>query len=118
MGSWMTRNWWWVYGSIALIALALKRYTVTTGDSHSLLGRKFDVAPERVLVVAGGAFSIIVGVGIQLALEAMDEVALATIGVGLLLVAAGLLGGGRFGAWVLGAVALVGLVVFGAGLSS
>ena len=69
-----------------------------------------------MLVIAGGAFSIILGAGIQLALLATDEVALATMGVGILLVAAGIVGSGRFGAWVLGAIALAGLFVFGAGL--
>jgi hypothetical protein len=115
MGTWMARNWWWVYGAIALIALALNRYTVRRGDTHSLLGREYSIAPERVLVTSGGAFSIILGVGIQLGLRTIDEVALATVGIGILLVAAGIFGGGRFGAWVIGGIALAGLVVFGAG---
>ena len=115
MATWIARNWWWVYGAVAVLALALKRYTRRRGDTHSLLGREYSMAPERVLVISGGAFSIILGAGIQLGLRTIDEVALATIAIGILLVAAGIYGSGRFGTFVLGGIALAGLVVFGAG---
>ena len=71
---------------------------------------------ERAVAIAGGAFAIILGAGIQLGLKSIDEVALATIGLGLLLVVAGIAGRRRFGIWIIGALVLLAVVVSGFGV--
>jgi len=85
-------------------------------DDQSIFKRELGIAPERVLAIAAGAFLIVMGIGDQLALKTIDEVALGALGLGALLVVGGIAGGSKFGVGLIAALVLAGLVVFGGGM--
>src|SRR5690349_8415436 len=102
MDTWIAKDWLWLFGAISAAALFLKSYAKR---HQSLLGREIPMAPERALLLSGGIFMIILGAGILTRLKT-DEVALATLGLGVVFVAAGMLGHDRFARWLIGGLML------------